>query len=268
MDKNNYSPNRIICLTEEPTETLYLLGEEHRIVGISTFTVRPPEARKEKPVVSSFLDAHINKILDLKPDLVIGFSDIQSGIAEQLIKKGITVWINNYRDVRGIKNMIFQLGSIVGKQNQAESLILSIEDKFQKISTEIESWKIKPRVYFEEWDSPIITAIKWVSEIIKLSGGNYIFDDFACKSLAKHRIIEDSKAIVKKNPDIILVSWCGKKFFKEKMTSREGWDKINAVKNDFIYEIPSEIILQPGPASLTDGLDVIHTILKSWYNNK
>ena len=140
MNKNNYSPNRIVCLTEEPTETLYLLGEENRIVGISTFTVRPSQARKEKPVVSSFLDANINKILDLKPDLVIGFSDIQSGIAEQLIKKGITVWINNYRDIKGIKNMIFQLGSIVGKQNQAQELISSIDDKLLKISLEIENW--------------------------------------------------------------------------------------------------------------------------------
>tara|TARA_B100001057_G_scaffold498696_1_gene606611 strand:- start:108 stop:914 length:807 start_codon:yes stop_codon:yes gene_type:complete len=267
VNKNNYSPNRIVCLTEEPTETLYLLGEENRIVGISTFTVRPPQARKEKPVVSSFLDAHINKILDLKPDLVIGFSDIQSGIAEQLIKKGITVWINNYRDIKGIKNMVFQLGSIVGKQNQAKELISSIDNKLLKISLEIENWVKKPKVYFEEWDSPIITAIEWVSEIIRLSGGNNIFDDISCKSLAKDRIIDDSKVIIKKNPDIILVSWCGKKFKKEKMTSRRGWDKINAVKNDLIYEIPSEIILQPGPASLTDGLNVIHTILKSWQNN-
>ena len=267
MNKNNYSPNRIVCLTEEPTETLYLLGEENRIVGISTFTVRPPQARKEKPVVSSFLDANINKILDLKPDLVIGFSDIQSGIAEQLIKKGITVWINNYRDIKGIKNMIFQLGSIVGKQNQAKELISSIDHKLLKISLEIEDWVKKPKVYFEEWDSPIITAIEWVSEIIRLSGGNNIFDDISCKSLAKDRIIDDSKVIIKKNPDIILVSWCGKKFKKEKMTSRKDWNKINAVKNDFIYEIPSEIILQPGPASLTDGLNVIHNILKSWQNN-
>lgn len=263
-----YLPERIVCLTEETTETLYLLGEQDRIVGISTFTVRPARARKEKPTVSSFIDAHMNKIMALKPDLVIGYSDIQADIAQELIKKGITVWVNNYRDIKGIKSMIFQLGSLVGKKDLSLAIIKSIDIKSRVISKEVSNWKIKPRVYFEEWDSPMISAILWVSEIIDLAGGHNIFSYLGTESLAKDRIIKNPEDIVQKNPDIILASWCGKKFNKNTMIQRKYWDQINAVKNDFIYEIPSEIILQPGPASLLDGLDAIHSIFKSWQLTK
>ena len=263
-DQNQYLPQRIVCLTEETTETLYLLGEQDRIVGISTFTVRPSRAKKEKPTISSFIDAHMRKILALKPDLVIGYSDIQADIAQELVKKGITVWINNYRDINGIKSMIFQLGTLLGKQDKSLALIGTIDYKFLNISKEVNTWKRKPRVYFEEWDSPMISAIFWVSEIIVLAGGNHIFSSISQASLAKGRIIKDSQELVKKNPDIILASWCGKKFNKEEMIQRPDWNKISAIKNDFVYEIPSEIILQPGPAALLDGLDAIHSIFKAW----
>lgn len=261
-------PQRIICLTEETTETLYLLGEEARIVGVSTFTVRPARAKKEKPTVSSFIDAHTRKILDLKPDLVIGYSDIQANIAQELIKKGITVWVNNYRDIEGIKSMIFQLGVLVGQQKKAEKLLQTITQKMEAIALEVSHWNPKPKVYFEEWDSPMISAILWVSEIIALAGGVNVFADLGEASLAKDRILKDTDEVLRKNPDIILASWCGKKFNKQELIQRKGWEAINAVKNNRIYEIPSEIILQPGPASVLDGLDAIHAIFKSWHLNQ
>tara|TARA_B100001093_G_C26778039_1_gene993287 strand:+ start:17 stop:844 length:828 start_codon:yes stop_codon:yes gene_type:complete len=268
-DYNKFLPKRIVCLTEETTETLYLLEEQDRIVGISSFTVRPAIAKKEKPKVSSFIDAHINKILALKPDLVIGYSDIQADIAHKLIKIGISVWVNNYRDIKGIKSMIFQLGILVGKQDKSLALIEIIDNKFFEISKEVKTWKRRPRVYFEEWDSPMISAILWVSEIINSAGGNDIFSCISHESLAKGRIVEDSNEVVKENPEIILISWCGKKFNKKEMINRPNWNKINAIKNNYVYEIPSEIILQPGPASLLDGLDAIHSIFKEWnHNNK
>lgn len=263
-----YLPQRIICLTEETTETLYLLGEEARIVGVSTFTVRPARAKKEKPTVSSFIDAHTRKILDLKPDLVIGYSDIQATIAQELIKKGITVWVNNYRDIEGIKSMIFQLGILVGQKDKALALLKTIQDKFDALSKEVAQWTVKPKVYFEEWDSPMISAILWVSEIIALAGGVNVFADLGEASLAKDRILKDTDEVLRKNPDIILASWCGKKFNKQELIQRKGWEAINAVKNNRIYEIPSEIILQPGPASVLDGLDAIHAIFKSWHQNQ
>ena len=263
-----YLPQRIICLTEETTETLYLLGEEARIVGVSTFSVRQKKKKKEKPTVSSFSDAHTRKILDLKPDLVIGYSDIQATIAQELIKKGITVWVNNYRDIEGIKSMIFQLGILVGQKDKALALLKTIQDKFDALSKEVAQWTVKPKVYFEEWDSPMISAILWVSEIIALAGGVNVFADLGEASLAKDRILKDTDEVLRKNPDIILASWCGKKFNKQELIQRKGWEAINAVKNNRIYEIPSEIILQPGPASVLDGLDAIHAIFKSWHQNE
>jgi len=260
----DFRPNRIICLTDETVETLYLLGEEKRIVGISGFTKRPPQARKEKPKVSAFVDANLDEIIKLNPDLVIGFSDIQSKIAQQLIEKGITVWVNNYRSVNGILKMIGQLGALVGKENKANELIGNILSKIDEIKSEIENWKIKPKVYFEEWDEPIITGIQWVSEIIELAGGEDIFSENKKLSLGKDRIIENSNEVVKRKPDIILDSWCGKKFKKEKMLVRKNWSEINAIKNENIIEIKSEIILQPGPAALMEGLHEVHEIFKKW----
>lgn len=262
--QHDFFPKRIVCLTEEPTETLYLLGEEQRIVGISGFTIRPARAKKEKPKVSAFTSANIKKIMDLQPDLVIGFSDIQADIAKALIEKGITVWINNHRSVDEIYQMMVQLGSVVGKTDEAIALVRQFQDNIQKRCAKNQVQTIKPRVYFEEWYEPLISGIRWVSEIIELAGGEDIFSEFRNTSLAKDRIIADNNEVVVRNPDIILASWCGQKFKKERLVSRENWNSINAVKNDFVFEIKSEIILQPGPASVTEGVEQIVEIIGKW----
>ncbi len=262
----DYGPKRIICLTEETTETLYLLGEEERIVGISGFTVRPKRARKEKPKVSTFLDAKIDEILDLQPDLVIGFSDIQASIAKQLIERGVTVWVNNHRSVQGIFEMMVQLGALVGKRKEAMALVHGMEKEIHRTKQETASWSMRPKVYFEEWYDPLITGIQWVGELIEIAGGEDIFKEKR-GALAKERIIEDDGEVVQRNPDIILASWCGKAFKKEKMVARTHWEKISAVKTNAIYEITSEIILQPGPAALLEGLPLLHEIIKDWKVN-
>ena len=258
-------PKRIICLTEECTETLYLLKEDKRIIGISNYAVRPKRAKKEKKVVCSFINANVDKILSLRPDLVIGFSDIQADIAQTLIKKGISVWINNHRSINGIKIMINQIGLLVGKHSESVKFVNQIEQNIKNITNK--KWKntIKPKVYFEEWFDPLITSIQWVSEIIEICGGINICDSKNSKSLANERIINDENDIIKYNPDIILVSWCGKKFKKKKMINRKGWESINAIKNNDIHEIDSSIILQPGPAALTEGLMIIDNIIENWY---
>ena len=257
-------PKRIVCLTEETTETLYLLGEQHRIAGISVYTLRPPGAAKEKPRVSAFTSANIEEINALRPDLVIGFSDIQGETAKRLIEQGHTVWVNNHRSVREILDMIVRLGALVGKTDRAMKLVEGYQQKINKIRKQTESMKVKPRVYFEEWYDPMISGIHWVSEIIGIAGGKDIFPEHASEPIAKGRIISDGQEVVRRNPDIILASWCGKKFRKPKLTGRLGWDQISAVKNDDIYEIDSSVILQPGPAVLTDGLDVVHRIISNW----
>ncbi|MEO8853247.1 MAG: cobalamin-binding protein [Ginsengibacter sp.] len=263
-----YFPQRIICLTEEPTEVLHLLGEQNRIVGISGFTVRPAKARKEKPKVSAFIDADIEKIVALKPDLVIGFSDIQANIAKELIARGISVWINNHRSVQEIFKMIVQLGSIVGKQDEAIALVNEYKFNIENIVSQNTRRKIKPKVYFEEWFDPLIIGIKWVSELVELAGGIDIYKEHQNASLAKDRIIGNMNDVVDKNPDIIIASWCGKKFKKEKLVSRKDWNKISAVKNDFIFEIKSSIILQPGPAAVSEGIREIANIIDRWHRSK
>lgn len=260
----DYFPERIVCLTEETTELLYVLGEQDRIVGISGFTKRPPEARAQKPRVSTFLDAKFDEIFDLNPDLVIGFSDIQAPIAKELISRGVPVWVNNHRSVDEIFKFMVQLGALVGKQAEAITLVEDIQTNIKLIQQKTENWSTKPTVYFEEWDEPIITGIRWVTEIIELAGGVDIFPELKKEPLAKNRIIEFDQVIIDKNPDVILASWCGKKFKKKKMLARPGWEHINAVKNDQIFEINSDIILQPGPASVTEGFEVIHQILEDW----
>ena len=265
---SGYFPQRIICLTEEPTEVLYLLGEQDRIVGISGFTVRPARARKEKPKVSAFIDADIEKIVALKPDLVIGFSDIQANIAKELIARGVTVWINNHRSVDEIFKMIVQLGSIVGKQDAAIALVNDYKLKIENIARQNIHRKRKPAVYFEEWFDPLITGIKWVSELIELAGGIDIYKQHQNASLAKDRIIGNMNDVADKNPDIIIASWCGKKFKKEKLVGRKDWDKINAVRNDFIFEIKSSLILQPGPAAVSEGIREIAKIIDQWHLSK
>ena len=259
----DFGPKRIICLTEETTETLYLLGMEERIVGVSGFTVRPKHARKEKPTVSTFLDAKVDDILALKPDLVIGFSDIQASIAKELITKGVTVWVNNYRSVQGILEMIVQLGALVNKRDKALALVQEAKADIAKFSAESEQWKLRPRVYFEEWFDPLITGIQWVGELIEIAGG---IDVFAHKrgALAKDRILKDFGAVVQANPDIVLASWCGKAFKKKKFLEREGSEQISAVIQNDIFEIKSSIILQPGPATLFEGLPLLHQIFSNW----
>ena len=258
-------PQRIICMTEETVETLYLLGEQDRIAGISGFTVRPPEARKEKPKVSAFTSAKVPKILDLKPDLVLGFSDLQADIAAELIRHGIEVYILNHRTVDGILRMIRTLGRLVDSAEKADVLAKSYEKKIQQVKHETSTWKIKPSVYFEEWYEPIISGIGWVSELIEIAGGLDCYAENAKHQGGKDRIIEDPMEVVARNPDIIIGSWCGKKFHPEKVALRAGWDSVKAVKNKHVYEIKSAYILQPGPAALSEGLDQVFSITKAWY---
>jgi len=256
-------PERIICMTEETTETLYLLGEEDRIVGISGFTVRPPRARKEKPKVSAFTSAKIDRILGLEPDLVLGFSDLQADIAAELIKRGIAVHVFNHRSIDGILRMIRTLGGLIGEQSAAEALA-------SKLGGEIVAMREsnldgpRPKVYFEEWDEPMFSGIQWVSELIEVAGGDDCFPELSKESLGKNRIIEDPTDVIRRAPDIIIGSWCGKKFRPERVAEREGWDAIPAVRDNEIYEIKSPLILQPGPAALTDGVAELQTIINAW----
>ncbi len=262
----DYYPKKIVCLTDETTEMLYLFGEQDRIVGISGFTVRPPEARKEKPKVSAFTSAKIDKIMDLKPDLVLGFSDLQADIAYELIKKGVSVHLFNQRSIDEIFQMILMLGAMVGCQDKAQKWVVEHQAKISKIKQEVATWEKRPKVYFEEWYDPIITGIQWVSELITIAGGVECYPELAGQSLAKKRIVADPLDVAKRNPDIIIGSWCGRKFHPNKVGDREGWSEISAVKNGHVFEIKSAHILQPGPAALTVGLDQITTILNNWHD--
>ena len=257
-------PHRIVCLTEEPTEVLYAIGEAHRIVGISGFTVRPPRARKEKPKVSAFTSARIEEILTLEPDLAIGFSDIQADIAQALIRGGVEVWISNHRSVEGIVGYVRRLGALVGAWHAAERYACSLEAHVAQVRAAASRLVRRPRVYFEEWDEPQISAIRWVSELIGIAGGEDIFPERAARSLGRDRIIADPAEVVQRAPDIILGSWCGKKFRPERVAARPGWQAIPAVRDGELYEVKSPIILQPGPAALTDGLDTLHAIIARW----
>ena len=258
---------RIICLTEETTETLYAIGADELIVGISGFTVRPAIARKTKPKVSTYLDANINEILALKPDLVLAWSDLQANICSQLIQKGIAVHCFNHRSIDGILEMISMLGRIVNKIQEAEEYRGFLERRIEGMAEKSSEITIRPRIYFEEWYDPLISGISWVSEIVELCGGVDIFAEHRIFQDAKSRIISNPDMIIEKNPDIILASWCGKGVKKEKILSRKGWDAINAIRNNQIFEIKSPIILQPGPAALTDGMDAVKSIIDAWHQN-
>lgn len=260
----DHYPQRIVCLTEEPTEVLYALGEEHRIVGISGFTVRPPRARKEKPKVSAFTSAKIGEIMKLEPDLAIGFSDIQADIARELIKCGVEVWISNHRSVDGILAYIRRLGAMVGASAKAEAYAQRAEQHIADIRASVAALPRRPKVYFEEWDEPIITGIRWVADVIGIAGGDDCFPELAREPLAKQRILANGDEVIRRAPDIILGSWCGKRFRPEKVAARPGWQTIPAVVHGNLYEIKSPIILQPGPAALFDGLDAIHRIILGW----
>ncbi|HEY9132686.1 MAG TPA: cobalamin-binding protein [Dyella sp.] len=257
-------PTRIVCLTEEPTEVLYALGEQDRIAGISGFTVRPARARKEKPKVSAFTSAKIGEILKLEPDLAIGFSDIQADIARDLIKAGVEVWISNHRSVAGILAYIRRLGAMVGVAEKAEAYAQKAEQHIAAIEASAARLPRRPKVYFEEWDEPLITGIRWVAELVRIAGGDDVFPEQAGQSLAKHRILGDPTEVVAQAPDIILGSWCGKRFRPEKVAARPGWGAIPAVRDGELHEIKSPLILQPGPAALFDGLDAIHAVIRAW----
>lgn len=257
-------PKRIVCLTEEPTETLYALGEQDRIVGVSGFTVRPAIARKEKPKVSAFTSAKIGEILKLQPDLVIGFSDIQADIASDLIRNGVEVWISNHRSVEGILDYIRRLGALVGSSARANAYADDLNLRIDAIKAETSQQSNRPKVYFEEWDSPHISGIRWVSELIQIAGGDDIYPDRAVMPLARDRILEDPLDVVAKAPDIIVGSWCGKKFRPDSVASRAGWNIIPAVRDGELHEIKSPLILQPGPAALTAGLDALRSIIRGW----
>jgi iron complex transport system substrate-binding protein len=257
-------PSRIVCLTEEPTETLYLLGEQDRIVGISGFTVRPTEARRDKPKVSAFTSAKVDKILALKPDLAIGFSDIQADIAQALIKAGVEVWISNHRSVEGILEYIRRLGAMVGAADKAEKLAATFERGLDETREASARLPRRPRVYFEEWDEPMIPGIRWVSELVGIAGGDDVLPGRAVESLAKNRIIADAQEVIDTAPDIIIGSWCGKRFRPEQVVARPGWEGVPAVRDGQLYEIKSPLILQPGPAALTDGLGELRRIIHGW----
>ena len=257
-------PSRIICLTEEPTEVLYALGLEDRIVGISGFTVRPPRARREKPKVSAFTSAKVDRILELKPDFVIGFSDIQADIAQALIRSGIEVWISNHRSVEGILGYVRRLGALVGAADRAERYATELEAHVERVRQTAALLPRRPRVYFEEWDDPLITGIRWVSELIGIAGGDDVFPDEALQALGKDRILGDADEVVRRAPDIVFGSWCGKRFRPDQVAARAGWAAVPAVRDRELHEVKSPLILQPGPAALTDGLDVIHRVVRRW----
>ena len=252
-------PRRIICLTEETTETLYLLGEQDRIVGVSGYTVRPPEAR-QKPKVSAYINAKFDKILSLKPDLVFAFSDLQADIAAELIRRGVTVFTFNQRSIVEILEMILTIGRLVGSAEKAEQLVTTLQRDMDAIAASASQFPYRPRVLFEEWYDPLISGIRWVDELIEIAGGDSLFPELRECQSAKDRIVNPA-VVIDRDPQVIIGSWCGRQVKKELIRAREGWTGISAVRNDQIYEIKSAYILQPGPASLTEGLRQLHAIL-------
>lgn len=257
-------PSRIVCLTEEPTEVLYAIGESQRIVGISGFTVRPARARQEKPKVSAFTSAKLDRILALEPDLAIGFSDIQADIAQALIKSGVEVWIANHRSVDGILAYVLRLAAMVGAAAKGEAYAAELAAGIDDVRLAAAALPRRPKVYFEEWDDPPISCIRWVSELIAIAGGDDIFPERAQSALARGRILGDPTEVIRRAPDIVIGSWCGKKFRREAVAARPGWGEIPAVRDGELHEVKSPLILQPGPAALTDGLQALHRIISAW----
>lgn len=252
-------PSRIVCLTEETTETLYLLGEGDRVVGVSGYTIRPPEARR-KPRVSAFINARFSKIEALAPDLVLGFSDLQADIAAELIRRGYPVLIFNQRSVAEILQMIRVVGGLVGRGDQAEALAARLELEIDAVRAAAARLPRRPRVFFEEWDKPLISGIRWVEEVVEIAGGDPIFPELRHAKLGRDRIVTPDE-VVRRNPEVIVASWCGKPVRKERIAARVGWEQVAAVRDGHIYEIKSAYILQPGPASLTEGLRQMHDII-------
>ncbi|HEY5380332.1 MAG TPA: cobalamin-binding protein [Pseudolabrys sp.] len=261
-----FPPSRIVCLTEETVETLYLLGEDARIVGVSGYAVRPKQVRKEKPRVSAFISADVPKILALEPDLVLTFSDLQADIVAELIRANVAVHAFNQRDVAGILDMIRALGALVGVPEKADALAHSLAARLDAVRTQALSLPRHPRVYFEEWDEPMISGLGWVSELVEAAGGIEVFPHLAGRKNAKDRIVPP-EAVIAARPDIVIGSWCGKKFVPAKVAARPGFGQIPAVANGFLREVKSTLILQPGPAALTDGLDALSAIVAEWVEN-
>ena len=258
-----FPPSRIVCLTEDTVETLYLLGEQDRIVGISGYVVRPPQARREKPRVSAFTSANIDKILALRPDLVLTFSDLQADIAADLIRRGLDVHAFNQRSVAGILDMIRTLGAMLDVREQARQLVATLETNLAEARSRAERLPKRPKVFFEEWDEPLISGIGWVSELVEIAGGVDIFADRRNQRAAKDRVVT-AENVIAREPDLIIGSWCGKKFRPERVVARAGFGQIPAVRHQYLYEIKSSIILQPGPAALTDGLAELQRIIERW----
>jgi iron complex transport system substrate-binding protein len=261
-------PQRIVCLTEETTEWLYLLGQEHRIVGISGYTVRPPRARQEKPRVSAFITAKIDRIVALEPDCVFGFSDLQADIAAALIRAGVQVTVWNQRSVPGIHTMLYQVAAMVGCAAEGEAWIRDNQRRLDEIRTSADlltkGGRRRPRVWFEEWDDPLISGIGWVSELIGIAGGEDIFPEKARMPLGRNRIVADPLEVVRRRPDLIIGSWCGKRFRPAKVAGRAGWEQVPAIRDGQVFEIKSARILQPGPAALTDGVEDLHRHIHAW----
>lgn len=260
MNINLRGPQRIVCLTEETTETLYLLGEQDRIVGISGFTCRPPEARRDKPKVSAFTSAKIDRILELRPDLVLGFSNLQAQIAQDLIRAGVEVLVFNQRSVPEIFEMILLLSRIVCAEHAGLALVERLRAELDHIEQSARTLSRRPRIFFEEWMEPLISGIRWVDELIEIAGGQPVFPELREQHSAKGRIVEPA-AVIEANPEIIIASWCGRKVNKEMIRGRQGWESIAAVHGAHIYEVKSTYILQPGPAALTEGVRQLHAIL-------
>jgi iron complex transport system substrate-binding protein len=257
-------PQRIVCLTEETTEWLYLLGEEARIVGISGYTVRPRRARDEKPRVSAFLDGKIDRIVALEPDLVIGFSDMQAALADKLIRAGLNVLVTNQRSVAEIFATLRLVAGLVQAGARAEAWIAACEARHAEIAAAARAWPMRPRVYFEEWDEPMISAIRWVSELIVIAGGVDVFAELGLQRAGRDRVIADAAEPARRAPDIVVGSWCGKKFRPERVAARAGWQAVPAVVQGRLHEIKSCDILQPGPAALTDGVEQLHRLFAGW----
>lgn len=257
-------PQRIVCMTTETTEVLYLLGQQHRIAGISGYTTRPPEARREKPKVTAFTTAKLDKLLALQPDLVLGFSNLQADIAAALIREGIEVHVFNQRSVEGILQMILTLGSLVDAIERAQALVASLRQTIAQVQETASYLPSRPRVYFEEWDDPLISGIRWVAELIDIAGGEDCFAELSPRPSAQQRIIADPASVVARNPDIIIASWCGKKFRHEQLMARPGWAQMTAVQNGAVHEIKSADILQPGPSAIQHGLRQIQAIIQQW----
>jgi iron complex transport system substrate-binding protein len=258
-----FPPRRIVCLTEETVETLYLMGEDARIVGVSGYAVRPPQVRREKPRVAAFISADVGKILALEPDLVLTFSDLQAGIVADLVKAGVAVHAFNQRDIAGIFAMIGTLGALIGEPEKAAALCTTLQRNLDEVASRAATLRLRPRIYFEEWDEPMISGIGWVSELIAIAGGIDAFPALAMRKSASERIIT-AEEVIEAQPDIIIGSWCGKKFRAEQVVARPGFGAIPAVASGFLREIKSTLVLQPGPAALTDGLAALEAIIRDW----